>query len=79
MVRNDLDSRAASVHSLEEAERLLLSAAEVSSVLGVSSRTVWRLLSTGKLPEPVRIGGSVRWRADEIRSWIADGCPPMEQ
>jgi predicted DNA-binding transcriptional regulator AlpA len=29
----------------------------------------------GKLPTPVRIGGSVRWRTDEIRRWLDAGAP----
>jgi len=54
---------------------LLVGADVVARMMGVSQRTVWRLLSAGKLIEPLRIGGSTRWRADELRQWIADGCP----
>ena len=32
------------------------------------------LRSTGQLPEPMRLGGAVRWRLDEVKKWIADGC-----
>jgi predicted DNA-binding transcriptional regulator AlpA len=42
----------------------------------VSPRTLWRLLSAGKLPEPIRVGRSVRWRMSDIREWIDSGCPP---
>jgi predicted DNA-binding transcriptional regulator AlpA len=41
----------------------------------VSERTLWRLLSAGKVPQPVRIGRSTRWRYAEVREWIETGCP----
>jgi excisionase family DNA binding protein len=53
---------------------LLITAKEFSKLLQVSTRTLWRLLSAGKLPKPVRLGGAVRWRLDEIKTWIASGC-----
>jgi excisionase family DNA binding protein len=54
---------------------LLVRADEVARMMGVSERTLWRLLSAGKIPQPVRIGRSTRWRLAEIREWIAGGCP----
>lgn len=56
-------------------EPLLISAAEVARLLCISTRTLWRQLSAGQIPRPVRFGGTVRWRAEEIRRWIAEGCP----
>jgi excisionase family DNA binding protein len=53
----------------------LISAEELSAMLGMSKRTVWRLLSAGQIPQPVRIGRSTRWRLDEVRRWIDLGCP----
>jgi excisionase family DNA binding protein len=53
---------------------LLITAAELASLLQVSTRTLWRLRSAGKLPEAVRLGGAVRWQLDEIKKWIAGGC-----
>jgi prophage regulatory protein len=60
------------------AEPLLIPVEHVGAILNVSTRTVWRLLSTKRLPEPIRIGGSVRWRLDQVRQWIAAGCPPQQ-
>lgn len=57
----------------------LIAAEEVAEILDVSTRTVWRLLSTGKLVQPLRIGGSVRWRLDEVQEWINNGCPAVTQ
>jgi predicted DNA-binding transcriptional regulator AlpA len=53
----------------------LIAADQLAAMLDVSTRTVWRLLSTGRIVQPIRIGGSVRWRLDEVRDWIAKGCP----
>ena len=60
-------------------EMRLIGAEELAKMLDVSTRTVWRLLSTGRLVQPVRIGGSVRWRLDEVREWIKNGCPVVTQ
>ncbi len=54
---------------------VLLTADEVAAMLNVSERTLWRLLSGGKVPKPVRFGRSTRWRDSEVREWIERGCP----
>lgn len=58
----------------EIVEEGLLTARQVASILNVSTRTLWRLKSAGKLPGAVRVGGSVRWRKNDLREWIAGGC-----
>ena len=55
--------------------KILISAADVARMLGLSSRTVARMNSYGGLPRPVRLGRSVRWLRDEIQAWIKAGCP----
>jgi excisionase family DNA binding protein len=57
----------------------LIDSAEVSRMIGVSYRTIWRLKDAGKLPKPVSIGRLVRWRRDEIEQWIAAGCPAVHR
>ncbi len=52
----------------------LLQVGEVGQLLGLHPRTVWRHLSAGLLPEPIRIAGSVRWRLSDIRAWMDCGC-----
>lgn len=54
----------------------LLTAEDLAQMLKVSERTLWRLLSAGRIPNPVRIGGSTRWRLAEVQEWIAGGCLP---
>lgn len=61
--------------SHNERESRLLSAKDLAAMLGVSRRTVSRLKSAGKLPRPIRIGGSERWRRDELADWLQAGCP----
>ena len=54
---------------------LAISARELARLLDVSPRQVWRLNSTGKLPKPIRLGGSVKWRREEIVAWLGQNCP----
>lgn len=54
---------------------LLLSAEALADRLGFSARTIWRLRSAARLPPSLKIGGSIRWRAQEIDDWIEAGCP----
>lgn len=61
-----------------EYQPLLIAAAQVAKMLQISTRTLWRLNSAGSLPAPVRLGGAVRWRLEEIKIWIARGCPKAE-
>jgi excisionase family DNA binding protein len=58
-----------------DATPILISAEELARLMRVSERTLWRLLSAGKVPQPVRIGRSTRWRYAEVREWIEKGCP----
>jgi excisionase family DNA binding protein len=53
----------------------LITAERVAERLELSKRTVSRLDASGKLPAPVRIGGSVRWSSEEISQWIKARCP----
>jgi predicted DNA-binding transcriptional regulator AlpA len=47
----------------------------VASLLSCSTRHVHRLSDAGRMPQPVRLGASVRWSSKTINEWIADGCP----
>lgn len=67
------------LNDVDNDEPILLTAQHVAKMLQISPRTLWRLLSAGKLIRPVKLGHSVRWRRDELMRWIADGCPPKSQ
>jgi len=53
---------------------LLIKAPEVAKMVSISTRTLWRLVSTGRFPAPVHVGGSTRWRLSDVEQWIEDGC-----
>ncbi|MCC6153756.1 MAG: helix-turn-helix domain-containing protein [Candidatus Hydrogenedentes bacterium] len=53
----------------------LMSATELATLLGASTRHIWRMRDGGALPRPIRLGSLVRWRKSDIEKWIADGCP----
>jgi prophage regulatory protein len=55
--------------------QLAMSARQLSQMLNVSLRQVWRLNAAGKLPQPIRLGGSVRWNRQEVTEWFESGCP----
>ncbi len=54
---------------------LVVDAKALAQMLGKSLRTIRKLDSSGILPAPIRIGGSVVWAIEEIRDWIAAGAP----
>lgn len=47
---------------------------EVAEALGVSPRQIWKLLATNRLPRPIRLGRSVRWRRTDIEAYIEASC-----
>lgn len=53
----------------------MLTADDLAKILKVSKRSIWRMRSSHQLPEPVRIGGGVRWKLADIETWIENGCP----
>ncbi|WLD12822.1 helix-turn-helix transcriptional regulator [Planctellipticum variicoloris] len=56
-------------------EPLLLDARDAATLCGLSPASWYRRVSAGHTPAPVRIGGAVRWRVDDLRRWIGLGCP----
>jgi len=54
---------------------LVADARRLALLLCAGIRTVRTWDAAGKLPTPLRIGGRVVWRVDEIRAWLAAGAP----
>jgi predicted DNA-binding transcriptional regulator AlpA len=51
----------------------LLDAASTSRLLGISEASLYRLKSAGRLPAPIRLGGSAsltRWRREDLMAWL---------
>lgn len=53
----------------------VLTAKQLADILSISTRTVWRFDSAGFMPKPIRLGKTVRWKAEEVTAWIEAGCP----
>ena len=50
----------------------LLNRHEVATLLHVSVKTLTRSWKAGGFPPPIRIGGQLRWRGQELESWMDD-------
>ncbi len=59
-----------SQYSLIPPDIRLLKASEVAQLLRVSIRTVWRLVSAGKLPKPVYVGRLARWSVANLKDFL---------
>ena len=49
----------------------LLTAADLCSMLKLDARTLRVLRHEGRVPEPIKLGRSLRWRRAEVEAWIA--------
>ena len=57
----------------------LLAVDDVARALKVSVRQVHRMNRAGLIPSPLRIGGCVRWREEEISEWLQCGAPSRSE
>jgi prophage regulatory protein len=55
---------------------LLLSAEVAARMCGRSEASWWRDHAAGRIPAPIKLGGRTLWRAEELRRWVENGCPP---
>ncbi len=55
---------------------LVMTVDEVSKCLGISTRTIYRLIEEKKLPNPIKLGNSTRWRRADIELFVAEGSMP---
>ena len=61
--------------SQELFEPFLLRAAQAAARCNMSLRS-WRARdATGSIPRAIRIGRSTFWRPEELKAWVAAGCP----
>ncbi|KPJ65379.1 MAG: hypothetical protein AMJ43_10860 [Coxiella sp. DG_40] len=56
-------------------QTLTATAKDAAKICRLSKRSWFRLNSCGKVPAPVKIGGSVRWRLSDIKLWLEWNCP----
>jgi predicted DNA-binding transcriptional regulator AlpA len=57
------------------AEPMLIPAAVACVMCGRSEASWWRDHAAKRVPAPVKLGGRTLWRTDELRRWVAAGCP----
>jgi excisionase family DNA binding protein len=58
---------------------LLIRAEEVARLVGVSTRTLWRLVNAGEFPRPIHVGRNTRWRAADVEGWVSRRRPTTEE
>ncbi|OGR03369.1 MAG: hypothetical protein A2511_09815 [Deltaproteobacteria bacterium RIFOXYD12_FULL_50_9] len=51
-------------------DRIFLSLKDVALKLGVSEKTIYRMVSDNQIPFAIKIGGQWRFKTDEIIGWI---------
>jgi prophage regulatory protein len=60
------------------ADKLVLTAVEAAAMFQKSVRT-WRTWdAAGRIPKPIRVGRAMYWRPEELKAWVAAGCPNRE-
>ena len=57
------------------ADRLLVRASGAAALCSIEPRTWQAWHASGKVPRPISMGRSNYWRTDELRAWVAAGCP----
>lgn len=57
----------------------MLDVQDMATMLGCSTRHVYRLSGSGALPQPVRLRNLVRWPKQQIDDWISAGCPSTKR
>jgi predicted DNA-binding transcriptional regulator AlpA len=61
--------------ALSNPNSVLIDIAEMSEMLNRSVRSLFADKAVGRLPKPIQLGNSIRWRRHEILRWIDAGCP----
>jgi excisionase family DNA binding protein len=58
---------------------LLVDAREAAALTGISRSHFLALNSSGRVPQPVRLGRRTLWRREELAAWIEAGCPSRDR
>jgi excisionase family DNA binding protein len=61
------------------AQPAMLTVHDVARMLNCSTRTIYRLCDSGRMPRPVKLNALVRWPREVIERWIAGGCPDVRK
>jgi len=58
---------------------MLVDVKKVAFLLGISRAAFLRLHACERTPRAIKLGARTLWRVDEIRDWVAAGCPARER
>ncbi len=60
-------------------ERLLISAAGAATMLNMSRSFFYSQVACGRIgPKSIAFGRKRLYRTEDLRRWVADGCPPAK-
>ena len=59
-------------------QTILLSAADCARICGISRRSWFRYVASGKTPACIRLNTNPKWHREIIELWIRWGCPVRE-
>lgn len=52
---------------------MFLSDKQIAERIGVTRQTIWRWVSRGDFPAPIKLGPSVtRWKASAVDEWLGE-------
>jgi predicted DNA-binding transcriptional regulator AlpA len=60
-------------------EPLLVDTNQAALRCGISPASWYRLKAAGKTPAPLRLGGRVLYRVEDLQLWVSLGCPPRKE
>jgi len=63
---------------MEQQSEKLLSSSDLGQILNCSKRSVHRYCRTSKIPAPVRLSGSTKWKLSEINLFLECNCNMAE-
>ena len=53
----------------------MLDVEDLAALLKCSTRHVYRLAASGRMPRPLKLGALCRWSRAAVEDWIGRGCP----
>lgn len=51
-------------------EPALISSFEAAKMLGIGRSMIYKLLSLGQIPKPIKIGSRSLWSVEQLKNWI---------
>jgi hypothetical protein len=76
---DDDPARAATDAAPPEPTPLLIDIQVFAKLVSRSVPSLERDDAAGRIPAPLKIYHSKRWRLAEIEAWVAHGCPPRKE